>query len=97
MARESEHVVDGIVIEAADAGRARTSGFGFQIQHLADYAALPEQPTIEPLAAAPERLLDTGDHGEAEESVLRDLLVARHAIGRTPDVERDQEKQSRIV
>src|SRR5262249_49389430 len=74
--REAEHVVDGIVVEAPDAGAARAGGLRFEIQHLADDARFPEEMAIERRAELVEARVEVRDHAEAEISVARDLLVA---------------------
>ncbi len=41
-ALQAEHLVHGVVKESADAGRAHTCGFGFQVQDLSDQPRFPE-------------------------------------------------------
>jgi len=92
-ARQSQHLVDRIVIEATDAGRASAGGLRFEIEDLPDQATLPEETTVEPVTMLAQRRLYARDHAQAEEPVGRDVLIARQPIGGKADVGGDEQKQ----
>ena len=71
--------MDGVVVEAADAGRADAGGLRFEIEHLPDDARLPEQMPIERRAELARGSVEVRDHAEAEEAVGGDVLVATDA------------------
>src|SRR5262245_7170430 len=94
---ESEHLVNRIVEEAADAGAARALGFGGEVEHLADDAGFPEQVTVERRPELGEAGVELRDHAEAEEAVGRDLLVAAHPRGETAGVAARQSVERQMV
>src|SRR6202043_3038787 len=72
MVFEAEHVMDGVIVKAADAGRARAGRFRFQVQNLPDEAGLPEEVTVERLAVLAQARVELRNHAQAEEAVGRD-------------------------
>ena len=92
MTGEAERFVDGVVVEAPDAGAANASGLGLEIQDLTDEAALPEQAPVDPVAVLGQRSLEPRQHAEAEEPFAGDVLIAREAVGDPRHVGRQQEQ-----
>src|SRR5919197_1160741 len=82
----AEDVVNGIVVEATDAGAARACRFRLEIQHLADDARLPEKVTVERRPELMQARVEVGDHAEAEEAVGRNVLIAAHARREAPAI-----------
>src|SRR5262245_20446029 len=66
MSAETEHVVHGIVVEAADAGRPGARRFGCQVERLPHDTALPKQVAIERGAELVEAGVERRDHPQAE-------------------------------
>src|SRR5206468_12719886 len=90
---ETQHVVDGVVVETADAGAARTGSFGLEIEHVSDHAGFPEQMTVERRAELIEAGAEFGEHAEAEEPVRGDILIAADSGREPPAVAASQTHQ----
>jgi len=55
MTSQAQKFMYGIVIEAPDSGTTSPRSLGFEIQHLPDRAALPEETPVKPLTAIAQR------------------------------------------
>ena len=95
MAVESQHLVNRIVVEAADPRGSSAGGFGFEVENLTDEAGFPVEAAVCRTATLLERRVEVGDHPQAEESVGSDVLIATEPAREVPTIAaREISKQS---
>src|SRR3970040_1720962 len=82
---DPEHVVNGIVEVAADAGQTNARLFSLEVQHLADETGLPEDIPVERGAIGNQAVPVVGDHGQAEGPIARDVLTPGNARSQRAD------------
>src|SRR2546422_9883988 len=94
---EAEHLVNGIIKKAADAGGAPARRFGFEVEHLADESRLPKQPAVKPRPMPVQRCLQFGNHAQGERTVAGNVLVTTHLCSQLSDIPLVKEKERKSV
>ncbi len=75
VAGKPEKVMHGIIEKASDSRTSDSVRLGFEVEHLADHAGLPEKAPVS-VRLILNDLAEDGDHTEGENSVAGNLLVA---------------------
>src|SRR5437867_4283554 len=97
VALEAERVVDRIVEEASDAGRARPGGLRFEVQRLTHHAGFPEEIPVKRGAVLVEARAELGDHPETEKPIACDVLVAAQTRRERPGIAASQTHERQNV
>src|ERR1051325_3815516 len=93
---EAEHLVDRVVEEAADPGRAHAGGFGFEVEHLPEESGLPKKAAVERRPVLYQRRLILGEHAERERAIAGDVLAAAHLGGEQARVAALEEEERKL-
>ncbi|NTW37723.1 MAG: ABC transporter permease subunit [Syntrophobacteraceae bacterium] len=85
-AAQPEDLVHAVVEETPDPRSPQAGRLRFEVEHLPDHAALPEESRIKPGTVFGQRAVEIGDHGGTEAPVLGDVLEAGDLHGHFPNV-----------
>ena len=93
---KTKQFVHGIVEKASDARPGNTGRLRLQVEKLADHAALPKEPFVEPSPVGIQRRPKSGNHAKAECAVPGDILSATEGLGNPGGISRPEEIERQV-